>query len=276
MKFTMMTSSRAAAMLAAPFFFWSGVALAQTEIPAEAEAAVTVQSEEPGPEEGGDHISIGAGAAYMPVYQGAEKYRFQPLPAIDIQLGRFFVNFQDGIGANLFDSESVTVGVGLTPADGYRKKDAPPGIGKLSMGVGARGFVKFRQFGFEATLGTTKILAGSTKGVLVDASLSYPVMISEKLMLNPSIGTTYGDKKHNNRYFGVNAQQALASGLPQFRAGSGFIDAKADLGLQYRLTDRIGVGVVGGVTTLLGDVKDSPIVKRKTQPYGIAFVSYSF
>ena len=276
MKSTMMTSSRAAAMLAAPFFFWSGAALAQTEIPAEAEAAVTVQSEGPGPEEGGDHISIGAGAAYMPVYQGAEKYRFQPLPAIDIQLGRFFVNFQDGIGANLFDSESVTVGVGLTPADGYRKKDAPPGIGKLSMGVGARGFVKFRQFGFEATLGTTKILAGSTKGVLVDASLSYPVMISEKLMLNPSIGTTYGDKKHNNRYFGVNAQQALASGLPQFRAGSGFIDAKADLGLQYRLTDRIGVGVVGGVTTLLGDVKDSPIVKRKTQPYGIAFVSYSF
>ena len=180
------------------------------------------------------------------------------------------------IGANLFDSESVTVGVGITPADGYRKKDAPPGIGKLSMGVGARGFVKFRQFGFEATLGTTKILAGSTKGVLVDASLSYPVMISEKLMLNPSIGTTYGDKKHNNRYFGVNAQQALASGLPQFRAGSGFIDAKADLGLHYRLTDRIGVGVVGGVTTLLGDVKDSPIVKRKTQPYGIAFVSYNF
>jgi MipA family protein len=273
MKFITMMSGRTAAMLAAPFFFWSGAAFAQTEIPAEAEAAVPVQPEGA---EGGDHISIGAGAAYMPVYQGSDKYRFQPLPAIDIQLGRFFVNFQDGIGANLFDSESVTVGVGLTPADGYRSKDAPPGIGKLSMGLGARGFVKFRQFGFEATLGTTKIVAGSTKGVLVDASLSYPVMISEKLMLNPSIGTTYGDKKHNNRYFGVNAQQALASGLPQFRAGSGFIDAKADLGLQYRLTDRIGVGVVGGVTTMLGDVKDSPIVKRKTQPYGIAFVSYNF
>lgn len=265
-----------AAIMAAPLFFLSTAAFAQTQIPAEAEAAVPIQSEGGGQEQDGDHIAIGAGAAYMPAYRGSDKYRFQPLPAIDIKIDRFFVNFQDGIGANLFDSESVTVGVGLTPADGYRKKDAPPGIGKLSMGLGARGFVKFRQFGFEATLGTTKILAGSTKGALVDASLSYPVMISEKLMLNPSIGTTYGDKKHNNRYFGVNAQQALASGLPQFRAGSGFIDAKADLGLQYRLTDRIGVGVVGGVTTLLGDVKDSPIVKRKTQPYGIAFVSYNF
>ncbi|WP_158298812.1 MipA/OmpV family protein [Sphingomonas psychrotolerans] len=276
MNFTKTMSCGAAVIMAVPPFLWSGAALAQTEIPAEAEAAVPVQLERSGSEEGGDHFSIGVGAAYMPVYQGAEKYRFQPLPAIDIQVGRFFVNFQDGIGANLFDSESVTVGVGLTPADGYRKKDAPPGIGKLSMGLGGRGFVKLRQFGLEATLGGTKILTGSTKGVLVDASLSYPVMISEKLTLNPSIGTTYGDRKHNNRYFGVTSQQSVASGLPQFRAGSGFIDAKADLALRYRLTDRIGVGVVGGVTTLLGDVKDSPIVKRKTQPYGIAFVSYNF
>ena len=276
MKFTKTKSGSAAAIMATPLFFWSGVALAQTQIPAEAEAAVPVQLEGSGSEQDGDHISIGVGAAYMPAYQGSNKYRFQPLPAIDIKIDRFFVNFEDGIGANLFDSESVTVGVGLTPVDGYRKKDVPPGIGKLSMGVGARGFVKLRQFGFEATLGGTKILAGSTKGVLVDASLSYPVMISEKLTLNPSIGTTYGDRKHNNRYFGVNTQQALASGLSQFRAGSGFIDAKADLALQYRLTDRIGLGLVGGVTTLLGDVKDSPIVKRKTQPFGIGFVSYNF
>lgn len=276
MNFTKMMCGGVAMIMAVPLFFWSDAALAQATIPAEAEAAVPVQSEGSGHEGGGDHISIGIGGAYMPAYQGARKYRFQPLPAIDIQFDRFFVNFQDGIGANLFDSESVTVGVGLTPAMGYRAKDAPPGIGKLPLGLGARGFVKVRQFGFEATLGTTKILAGSTKGFLVDASLSYPVMISEKLTLNPSIGTTYGDKKHNNRYFGVTSQQSLASGLPQFRAGSGFIDAKADLGLQYRLTDRIGVGLVGGVSTLLGDVKDSPIVKRKTQPYGIAFVSYNF
>ncbi len=274
MNFTKMMCGGLVAIMAVPLFFWSDAALAQASIPVSAEAAVPVQTE--GQEGDGDHISIGIGAAYMPAYQGSDKYRFLPLPAIDIQFDRFFVNFQDGIGANLFDSESVTVGVGLTPAIGYREKDVPAGIGKLSLGLGARGFVKFRQFGFEATLGGTKILAGNTKGVLVDASLSYPVMISEKLTINPSIGTTYGDRKHNNRYFGVTSQQSLASGLPQFRAGSGFIDAKADLGLQYRLTDRIGVGVVGGVTTLLGDVKDSPIVKRKTQPYGIAFFSYNF
>ncbi|WP_168355761.1 MipA/OmpV family protein [Sphingomonas gei] len=275
MKFTKTMSGGAILVMAAPLCFWSGTASAQGVIPAGGEAAVPVQLES-SEREDENHIAIGAGGGYMPAYQGSDKYRFQPLPVVDIKLGRFFVNFEDGIGANLFDSENVTAGVGLTFADGFRKQDAPVGIGKLSDGVGARGFVKLRQFGFEAMLGGTKILAGNTKGVLVDASLSYPIRISDKLAISASIGTTYGDRKNNNRYFGVTAQQALASGLPQYRAGSGFIDATASLGAQYRLTDRIGVGVAGGVTTLLGEVKDSPIVKRKTQPFGMGFVSFRF
>lgn len=275
MKMKMTMSGGAIMVMAAPLCFWSGAASAQGVIPGAAEAAVPVQLES-SEQEDEDHIAIGAGGGYMPAYQGSDKYRFQPLPMVDIKFGRFFVNFEDGIGANLFDSESVTAGVGLTFADGFRKQDAPAGIGKLSDGVGARGFVKLRQSGFEATLGGTKILAGNTKGVLVDASLSYPIRISDKLAITPSIETTFGDRKHNNRYFGVTAQQSLASGLAQYRAGSGFIDATASLGAQYRLTDRIGVGVAGGVTTLLGEVKDSPIVKRKTQPFGMGFVSFSF
>ena len=33
---------------------------------------------------------------------------------------------------------------------------------------------------------------------------------------------------------------------------------------------------IGGVTTLLGDVKNSPIVEKKTAPFAIGFISYSF
>jgi outer membrane protein len=225
---------------------------------------------------GGDHIAIGAGVAYMPAYIGSDKYRAQPLPAIDIKYGRFFVNFQDGIGATLIDNETLTIGAGVVMADNYRTKDAPRGIGNLPFGAGGRGFVKLRQFGFEAVLGGTKIFAGSTKGFVADASLSYPIMISERFMLAPSIGTTWGDRKHLNRYFGVNARQSVASGLRQYSTGSGFIDAKAEIHAMYRLTDRISLGAAGGVTTLVGDIKNSPIVKEKTRPFGLMFVSYEF
>lgn len=249
-------------------------AMAPAAVPAQTQSPIQGPSD--GPEEGGDHITIGVGGLYAPAYQGADDYRFQPLPMVDVKWGRFFVNLQDGIGANLFDSEHVTVGVGLTPVGGYRAKDAPDGIGKLSLGLGGRGFVKLRQGGFEATLGATKIITGNTEGAIADASLAYPIKASDKLMLIPSIGTTWGDRKHNTRYFGVTAAQSAASGLPQYRAGSGLVDAKAELAVIYRLTDRIGVMAMGGLSSLLGDAKDSLIVYHKTRPYGVLAVTYSF
>lgn len=249
-------------------------AMAPAAVPAQAQPPLQGPSD--GPDSGGDRITIGVGGLYAPAYQGADDYRFQPLPMVNVKWGRFFVNLQDGIGVNILDSEHVTVGVGLTPVGGYRAKDAPDGVGKLSLGLGGRGFVKLRHSGFEATLGATKIITGNTEGVIADASLAYPIPASDKLMLIPSIGTTWGNRKHNNRYFGVTAPQAAASGLPQYRAGSGLVDAKAELALVYRLTDRIGVMAGGGVSSLLGDAKDSPIVYHKTQPYGILAVTYSF
>lgn len=263
---------------ALPFVFWHGVAQAQTEPPVNSSVAEAPSEGPPDGPDGpdGDHFAIGVGGIYQPAYMGSDKYRFQPLPAIDIKYGRFFADFQNGIGANLIDGETVTIGAGIVMADNYRAKDVPKGIGKLKFGAGARGYVSVRQFGFEATAGVTKIFVGGTEGIVADFSLSRPIMVNDRLFLNPSIGTTWGDRKNNNRYFGVNAQQSLASGLPQFSTGSGLLNAKAELGLQYRLTDHIGLGLVGGVTTLLGDVKDSPIVKKKTAPFGIGFISYRF
>ncbi len=94
---------------ALPFILWHGIAQAQTEPPVN--PAVAAPPAEGPPEDGpggpggpdGDHFAIGVGGIYQPAYMGSDKYRFQPLPAIDIKYGRFFANFQNGIGANLVD-----------------------------------------------------------------------------------------------------------------------------------------------------------------------------
>jgi outer membrane protein len=223
-----------------------------------------------------DHIIVGVGASYAPTYQGADDYRLMPLPAIDVTWGPFFANLRNGIGVNAIDNDVITAGASVTFMQGYRRKDAPEGIGRVSVGAGGRAFVNLKAAGFIATIGATKGFAGGTKGVIADASLSYPIMLSSRLILIPTIGTTWADKKHNDRYFGVDAEQSLASGLPQFRAGSGFKDASALLSAQYRLTDRISLSASGGVTTLLGKVQDSPIVFHKTQPLGFLSLSYRF
>lgn len=250
--------------------FWHSTAPAQTDPVLEIEPQSQIEE----PEQNSDHYIVGAGAAYAPAYLGADKYRVQPVPVVDVAWGPFFLNLRNGLGINVIDNDVLTVGVSVAPMQGYRREDAPEGIGKLSLGVGGRGFVSVKAAGFIATVGGTQGITGGTKGFVADASLTYPIAISSRFTLAPSIGATWANRKHNDRYFGVNEQQSLASGLPQFHAGSGFTDATAALSANYRLTDRISLGVTGAVTTLLGDVKDSPIVYHKTQPAGFLSITY--
>lgn len=220
-----------------------------------------------------DRVVIGIGGAATPAYQGSEDHRVIPIPAIDIKEGWFFANLRDGIGIEPIDTKTVTVGASAVFVQGIRRRDLPEGLDKRSDAVGARVFTRLRTGGFAATFGATKVLGG-TKGVIADASVSYPIEISSRFVLTPTIGTTWADRKYNDGYFGVTTTEALASGLPQFSTGSGFKDISGAVTASYRLTDRFTLSATAGVTSLLGDIKDSPLVEKKTQPLGVVTVTY--
>jgi outer membrane protein len=221
-----------------------------------------------------DHVVLGGGAAATPAYQGADDYRLTPFPAVDIKKGWFFANLRNGVGIEPIDTEMVTVGAGAVFMQGYRKRDVPDGIDKLSSGAGVRLFATVRAAGFVATIGTSKGISGGTEGMIADASLSYPIEITSRFKLMPTIGAIWANRKHNDGYFGVTAAESLASGLPQFDAVSGFKDVSAALTASYRLTDRITLSATGTATSLLGPVKDSPLVMHKTQPAGFLTLTY--
>lgn len=221
-----------------------------------------------------DHLVLGVGVAATPAYQGSKDLRVIPIPAIDIKEGWLFANLRNGIGIAPIDTDSITIGGSAVFVQGYRRKDVPDGIDKLSDGIGARLFTNIRAGGFVATLGAVKIVSGGTKGMVADAGLSYPMKISARFTLTPTIGTTWADRKYNDRYFGITLAESLASGLPQFTAGAGIKDVSGLLTASYRLTDRISLSATGGVTSLVGDVKDSPFVEKTTQPSGILTLTY--
>lgn len=221
-----------------------------------------------------DHTIVGIGAVYAAVYQGADDYRTLPMPAIDIVSGPFFANLRNGIGVNVIDTDTFTMGGSVALMTGYRRKDVPEGVDKLNFGAGGRIFTSIKAGGMIATLGGTQGFAGSTKGFIADASIAYPLPISSRFMLIPSVGTTWADRKHNDRYFGIDADEVLASGLPRFRGRAGFKDISAMIAASYRLNSRVNLTVSGGVTTLVGDVVDSPLVEHKTRPVGTVSLSY--
>jgi len=221
-----------------------------------------------------DHVVLGIGVAATPAYQGADDLRVQPLPAIDIQEGWLFANLRNGIGVMPIGTDHVDIGASAVFVQGYRRRDVPAGIDRLKDGVGARVFANLRAGGIVATVGATRIVSGGTGGLVADASVSYPVQVSQRFTLTPTIGATWANGKHNDRYFGVTQAESLASGLPRFTTGAGFKDVSGLLTASYRVTDRITLSATGGVTSLIGDVKDSPIVEKKTAPSGILTLTY--
>lgn len=223
-----------------------------------------------------DHVVLGVGVAVTPDYQGADDDRVTPIPVIDIKKGWFFANLRNGAGVEPVSTDHFTLGASAVYVSGYRRRDVPNGIEKLSNGIGARVFSEIRGAGFVGTLGATKIVSGSTRGLLADISLSFPVPVSSRFTLTPTVGAIWADRKHSDRYFGVSTDESLASGLPQFEADSGFKDLSATLTGSYRLTDRITLSATGGITSVLGNLRNSPIVFKETQSFGALTFSHRF
>lgn len=223
-----------------------------------------------------DRTVVGGAVIYAPAYQGAKDYRVLPFPVIDLKYGRFFAGSRRGIGANLVDGDTVDVGAGVTFVPGYRRRDAPAGIGRVSGGAGARISADVKAGRVMASLGATKVLSGDLDGVLVDATLAMPLRPSGRLTLIPSVSTTWADGAYTRSYFGISASQAAASGLPAYRPGGGIKDVSVSLTASYRLTDRVSLGATGSVTKLTGDARESPIVFDPIQPSAVLSAAYRF
>src|SRR3546814_12351615 len=102
-----------------------------------------------------------------------------------------------------------------------------------------------------------------TRGVVADASLSYALPLSDRMTVIPTVGTSWANGKHMNRYFGIDAGEALASGLPLYRAGSAFKDVSGLVTASYRPDAHWSLGATGRVPRLLGNAADSRLDERR-------------
>lgn len=223
-----------------------------------------------------NHWTLGAGVAATPRFQGADEYRAQPLPLIDVKYGRFFAKFGDGIGVNVIETPIFTAGVSVNWMPGYDDDDVPEGVQGVDTALGARLFGTVRFKGVVATLAATQAITEKERGLLINAGFAYPISVTERLKITPSLGTSWANGKYINGYFGVDSSEAAASGLARYEPTSGFKDISFRLNASYRITDSINAVGSVGLIHLLDKAGDSPIVKRQTQPLALMGITYTF
>lgn len=222
------------------------------------------------------HWTLGAGASMSPTFEGSDEYELNPIPLVDLKYGRFFAKAGDGIGVNIVETRRFTAGASVDWMQGYDGDDVGSGIDDVDGALGARIFGAARLGGVVASIAATQAVSETDRGLIVDATLSYPIHASERFTLAPSVGTTWANEKYMTGYFGVDSAEAAASGLRRYDAKSGLKDVSFRISGKYRITRSISAIGSVGVSHLLGEAADSPIVEQETTPTGLLGIAYTF
>ena len=223
-------------------------------------------------------VTLGLGAGVAPSYEGSESYEFVPLPVVDLRWrDRAFVG-TGGVGVDLFRSEHLRLGARLGYNGGRDEDDddALDGLGDVDAAVEAGIFGALSYGAVSLSADLRQDIADGHEGLLGRAALTYRAALGEDLAgtLGPSV--TWADDAYMESFFGVDADQSAASGLPRFDAGSGIKSYALAGSLRYALTTDWAVTAIARYARLAGDAADSPIVQDEDQFFSGVTIAYRF
>lgn len=221
-------------------------------------------------------LTVGAGAIYMPEYEGSDKLKINPLPIISAEFGdRVRVDIT-GVTVDIYAANGFRAGLKAGYDLGRKEDDSDylRGLGDIDAGGVVGGIISYEVGPFQAYAELDKTIGGSeglTGTVGAKASYRY-----ERFIFSADVSGTWADDKHMVSYFGVNSAQSASSGLAQYDAQAGFkrVDVKGSI--TYMMTENWLVTGAAGAGFLIGDAKNSPIVKDDVQPFAMLGVSYRF
>ena len=249
-----------------------------------------------------DSITIGAGGAYLPDYEGSNDYRFSPVPGaigsfrgfnftlagnrasvdlipnapgqtVDIQAGPIgVVNFNRSSIKNIDDARVRALGELGTAIElgGY-------------VGIGKTGIITSPYDRLSVSVSYRTDVNGVHKSGIWQPTINYFTPLSLKAAAGLFASAEHVEGGYARTYYTVTAAQSLASRLPVFTARSGWKNYTVGALATYSLTGNLlhGFKVVAGGTYshLLNDFADSPVVRiagSKNQWLGTVGLAYTF
>jgi outer membrane scaffolding protein for murein synthesis (MipA/OmpV family) len=248
-------------------------------------------------------LTIGAGAAYIPSYEGSDDYRAIPLVQARGKLHdiAFWTR-----GPNLYvdlipnrDDNGIDLEAGPMV---YARLDRTMGIkdpqvrslGKLDAAIEVGGFVGIGKAGvftsdydnLSARVSWAKDVAGAHGSYVITPTIEYVMPLSPRTFVGASVSADYVGKGYGRYYFDVTPAGSLASGLPAYDGAgddSGFkkvgFNISAGQSLSGDLRHGWAIFAVGGYLKLLGDYKRSPVVDiagSSNQWVGAVGIGYTF
>lgn len=240
----------------------------------------------PAPEAKSDwDVSLGAGAALVPTFEGSDRYHVMPVPLVSITYKDMISLNANGLSA-YWRTGDLRIGAGLTYSPGRTDSkddglfgngdDRLRGMGDIDAALGLKAFASYHFWMMDLSAAATKYTGNDNDGVAVDLGLALPWKLTDKLTLTPHAGATWANKDYMQTFFGVTSTQAANSGFARYDVGAGFKDIRAGIDVNYRFDEHWFLSVRTDVKRLVGDAADSPIRFSDTGVTAATMIGYRF
>jgi outer membrane protein len=233
-------------------------------------------------QEGRARLSIGAGAAWLPDYEGSNDKRFTPLPAANGTVwGMSFTVLGNrasldlipdvaGQGWNFQLGPVAVVNLNRTNRDAIEDPRVRA-LGEIDTAVEVGGYVGIGKTGFIHDYDTISISAsyrhdvtGIHKTGIITPSINYTTPLSTKALVGLFASAEIVQDRYARTYFGVTPADSVRSGLPVFTPKGGQKNVNFGGMFTYALTGNLtkGMALVTGFnySKLVEDFADSPLV----------------
>ena len=221
-----------------------------------------------------------AGALYFnaPRYSGGQEKKIVVVPSATVILTNgIFADVVNGVGRN-FSTDSrfefgprVTIGLG-------RDEPAPlRGLGKIRDSINVGGFANYNATDRWQLQSSARYGSGyHHNGLSFDIGSSYDIFQQGPASVTAQVSAGYADRQYMQSFYGVSADQAVASGYSRYNPKAGVQSTSASLSVTAPVHEKALAFVSLGYTRLTGDAAQSPYVLRRTSPAVEASVAFSF
>lgn len=248
----------------------------------------------------GDYVTLGAGIAVGPSYDGSDDYIVSPLPVIlGSVAGIDFEPRGPGLALDFIpDRDGAKVDLILGPVGRARfdrnnsiRDDVVRSLGDLDVAVElgvATGIKVNRVFNpFDSLTAEVDLrwdVAGAHRGRVISPNLTYFRPLNRGTAASLTISADHVDDDYADYYFSISPAGTATSGLPTFSATGGWKNIGISLFSAIDLDGNAANGgfsviLIGSYSRLLGDAKRSPLTSVRgdaNQLFGVIGVGYTF
>src|SRR4030081_2737426 len=216
-------------------------------------------------------VMVGVGGEYKPDFEGAKRSMFSPVPIFSIRRAGSTEQFRgprDSASIALIDFGDLRAGpaakfVSSRKASSYSELN---GLGDVKTTVELGGFIEYYPVDWFRTRGELRQGIGGPHGVVGDLSADVIMPVIQRFTVSFGPRFTWESTKATAPYFGIDAVQAMATGLPAFNAKGGAHSAGAGAQVSYRINPQWEVHAYVEYERLLGDAAASPLVTLRGSP----------